>query len=544
MRYLRILILLTPALAAPASATELGKIARGKHGMAATSSPQATEAAVRILAQGGNAVDAAVAACFALTVTDPPMTSIGGRSQIVIALSDGGLIGIDGATQAPAGVPALRDTKDDRAGYKIVPVPGNPAALAHAVQNYGRLPLAEVMKPAIEYAEKGFTVGPRLGEMWEAERKRLLANPGAAKNFLKADGSAYAFGDVFRQPKLAKVLRAIAESGPKAFYEGPIADAIARDVAAGGGYVTGADLSAYRPEAGTLVKTAYRGSSIVSMGRHGWGNTLGEMLNILRHFEIGRGEPSPREFEILARIIRQALDDRPQQIGTLRPKPDGHPLELLSSEKFGLQRANEIRAALGRPVSHGGALPKQDHDTTHLSVMDSYGNAVSMTTSIGPRFGSAVATEELGFLYAHSYAMRSSPKPLARDLTEMTPTIVIQQGKPVLAVGAAGSERIPVAIFQVISNVLDRGWPLEKALAAPRVFAIGNKVRIHEDAPSEAIAHLRSLGFELELRDRSIARHLGIAQAVQFDTKSGMFTGGADPVADGAAGGPTSTRSR
>lgn len=528
----------------PAAALELGKIAHGKHGMAATSSPQATEAAVRILAGGGNAVDAAVAACFALTVTDPPMTSLGGRSQIVIALSDGRMIAIDGATQAPAGVPALGGVKDDRGGYRIVPVPGNPAALAHAVKEYGRLPLREVIKPAIEYAEKGFTVGPRLGQMWQEERKRLQAAPGAAKNFLKADGSAYAAGDVFRQPKLARVLRAIAASGPHVMYEGPIAEAMVRDIAAGGGYVTGKDLASYRAEAGTLVKTEYRGRQIISMGRHGWGNTLGEMLNILRNFEIRRGDPSAVEFELLARTIRQALEDRPQQIGTLRPKPGGLPLETLSSMEFGLKRAGEIRASLGKPVNPSGALPKQDHDTTHLSVMDAYGNAVSMTTSIGPRFGSAVATEELGFLYAHSYAMRSSPKPLARDLTEMTPSIVIQQGKPVLAVGAAGSERIPVAIFHVISNVLDRGWSLEKALAAPRVLAIGNKVRIHEDAPREAIEHLRALGFEMEIRERSVSRHLGIAQAVQLDTASGDFTGGADPVADGAAGGPTAAMSR
>jgi gamma-glutamyltranspeptidase/glutathione hydrolase len=126
----------------------------------------------------------------------------------------------------------------------------------------------------------------------------------------------------------------------------------------------------------------------------------------------------------------------------------------------------------------------------------------------------------------------------------MTPAIVIQQGKPVLAVGAAGSERIPVAIVQVISHLLDRGWTLEKALATPRVFAIGNKVRIHENAPREAIEHLRALGFELELREWSIARHLGIVHGAQLDPVAGGFTGGADPVTDGAAGGPTAATSR
>ena len=184
------------------------------------------------------------------------------------------------------------------------------------------------------------------------------------------------------------------------------------------------------------------------------------------------------------------------------------------------------------------------HDTTHLSVMDAEGNAVALTTSIGPRFGAGVATPELGFLYAHSYRMRSSPEPGERDYTEMTPTIALRDGKPFLVLGAAGSERIPGAILHVLSNVIDRGMPLDEAVAAPRVFSPdGKRVRVHDDTPAAVIEALRARGFAVELVPRGISRHLGIVQAVMFDAKTGEFAGTADPVYDGSAAAPKQNKS-
>lgn len=193
----------------------------------------------------------------------------------------------------------------------------------------------------------------------------------------------------------------------------------------------------------------------------------------------------------------------------------------------------------GGSLRSEASLANDGHDTTHLSVMDAEGNAVALTTSIGPRFGARVATPELGFLYAHSYRMRSSPEPRARDYTEMTPTIVLRDGRPFLVVGAAGSERIPGAILHVLSNVIDRGMPLEQAVAAPRVFSPdGKRVRMHDDTSAAVVEALRARGFRLELVPRGISRHLGIVQAVMFDAASGEFTGAADPVYDGSAAGP------
>jgi gamma-glutamyltranspeptidase / glutathione hydrolase len=514
------------------------KTARSRNGMVAASTPYASAAGAQMLEQGGNAVDAAAAAAFALMVTDPPMTSLGGRSQTVIALADGRVFGVDGATQAPSSVTPLEDPAKPRTGYKLVPVPANPAALAHMVASYGKLRLAQVIEPALRLAEDGFAVTPQVAAIWTSERRKLAANAGAAASYLKPDGSPYFAGETFRHPKLAALLRRLSAEGPDSFYRGATGERIAADVRAGGGFVELTDLAAYKPGPGQIVRANYRGYEILSMGRHGWGNTMGEMLQILAQFPVGRGEPSAQDVELLARVIAQALEDRPQFLGTLRPKPDGLPLDQLSDPKFAARRAAEIRARMGKPLAASGALAQQDHDTTHLSVVDREGNAVALTTSIGPRFGSGVATPDLGFLYGYSYNMRSAPAAGQRDLTEMSPTLVRRNGRVILAIGAAGSERIPAAILQALSYHLDRGYELGRALAAPRVFAAGNKARLHETFPAEVAAHLRRLGFELELRDPGVHQHLGIVHAVSYDAKTGEFTGAADPVYDGAAVSP------
>ncbi len=526
----------------PSSVAENGakKTASSRYGMAAAGTPHATRAAVEILEAGGNAVDAAVAAAFVQTVADPAMTSLAGRAQMLIYLRGTGFITIDGATESPAATPPPEDSNDRREGYQLIPVPGNPAALSYAVSEYGRLALAQVLAPAIRLAEEGFVVSPRAGEIWEAAAEDLKENAGARMNYLKEDGSPYRAGERFRHPRLAAVLRRIAEHGPAGFYRGPVAEAMAEDMRNNGGYITLDDLANYRVQPGVLVRTHYRNYEIVSLGRHAWGNTLAEMLNILAHFELRRAPPNAREVELLARTIAQAIRDRPQITGTLAPKPDGLPLETLSSLEFARMRAEEIAKAVREKdmqLRRGGREPLE-HDTTHLSVMDAEGNAVALTTSIGPRFGTRIATPELGFLYAHSYRMRSDPEPFERDLTEMTPTIVLRQGGVWLAIGAAGSERIPGAIAQVISYLVDRGYPLDRAVAAPRIHATGTRMRLHEDFPASVIDTLRQRGFRLEYTKRGPERHLGIVQAVLYDAHRGVFVGAADPSYDGTAAGP------
>lgn len=541
-------ILVVLALALPGAPAPQGavKTARSRSGMVAASTPYAAAAGAKVLAAGGNAVDAAVAAAFALAVTDPPMTSLGGRVQMLIVLRDGRAIGIDGATQVPANMPPL-ERGHPRSGYQVVPVPGNPAALALAVKQYGRLSLAKVLQPAIELAEKGFGVTPRVADIWAREADRLGRNPGARLNYLKPDGSPYKGGEVFRHPRLAQLFRTLARSGPEKFYRGAIAAAMVRDVREHGGFLGAADLRDYQPEAGAVVRTTYRNCEVLTLGRHAWGNTLAEMLNILGHFSISRGEPAAPEVELMARTIAQALDDRPQVLGSLAPKREGYPLDLISSREFARERAERIRRRLEEsPVPGAETKPVQppEGDTTHVSVMDAEGNAVALTTSVGPHFGARVVTPELGFSYAHSYRMESGVDASGRDLTEMTPTIVLRDGRPWVAIGAAGSERIPAAILQVLSNLLDRGYGLEKAVAAPRVFCVANRLRIQDEFPAATVTALRGRRFEVEIVPREFSRHVGIVQAVLYDPASGEYVGAADPVYDGAAAAPQRLRTR
>ncbi len=523
--------------------------------MVATGSSYATQAAVQILESGGNAIDAAAAAWFALIVTDPANTSLGGRAQILLRLRDSRVVALDGATEAPAGVPPLRAAGDERVGYAVAPIPGGLAAVATMQRQYGKLRLAAVTQPAIELAENGFVVPPRLAVTWRQTRAALARNPGAAQNFLKPDGSAWQAGETFRQPNLARTLRLIAEQGVRAFYRGELADAMTRDVAAHGGFWRKEDLLNYRAQPGVVVRSAYRGYQVVSAGGRAWGNTLSEMLNILSHFKLSQGEPTAEEIELIARVIAQALADRPQELGTLKPKPDGYSLELLSSPAFAAERAELIRQRLRTGSSNAPTRPPEGgtpniesnielRDTTHLSVMDVAGAAVSLTTSIGPSFGARVATPELGFLYAHSYRMRSAPQPRERDLTEMTPTIVFKGGQPLLAVGAAGSERIPSAILQVISNALDRRWTLERAMLAPRIFCVEQKLRLHQGFAPATIEALRDRGFEIEIVPPDAARHQGLAHAVQYDPVTKTYFGAADPGDSGSAAAPAANGTR
>ncbi|REJ78642.1 MAG: hypothetical protein DWQ47_04105 [Acidobacteria bacterium] len=529
-----------------ASAQSDRNFASSTEGMVATGSTYATSAGVEILEAGGNAVDAAAAACLVLMVTDPANASLGGRAQVIVRLSDGRVITIDGATEAPAVIPPIAEGDERRSGFQVAPVPGALAALEQMVSKYGKLRFGQVLEPAIRYAKQGFKVPERLASTWERRVEVLSSDEGARKNFLKEDGSSYASGEIFRQPNLAKLLEEIATEGIDVLYRGRISGLIERDMKAHGGFVRKTDLDAYRATPGKVVITTYRGYDVVSAGGRAWGNTLAELLNILENFKIGPEGPDEREIEIFARTIAQAMDDRPQVIGTLEPKTDGFSLDLISTKEFARKRADEIRKKL--ETAHKGSEKRERRgekddddpaDTSHLSVMDKQGNAVSLTTSIGPSFGARVATPELGFMYAHSYRMRSSPEPKARDLTEMTPTIVFKDGRALLVVGAAGSERIPTAVMQVISNYLDRGWPLTRSVSAPRLFCRDDQLRLHSDFPESLFGAMKGRGFEIERVARDASRHNGLVHAVSYDPKLKIFYGAADEGDSGSAAGPS-----
>lgn len=540
-----VIALLLPALLSACGSSQpetlsLNKTARSAHGMVSTGSAPATAAGVAILEQGGNAADAAAAAAFALMVTDPANTSLGGRVQLLVFSPDAGVVAIDGATQVPQRVlPERSDPTRDRSGFATVPVPGAVAALERLVLDHGRLPLATVLEPAQRLASEGFDVPARLGASWGRVAEALARDPGAAAHYLKPDGSAYETGDRYRNPALARLFEALADSGSAVFYRGRVAETLAREIEAAGGYATLQDFATYQAVDGVVVEAQYRGHRVHTAGGRGWGDTLAEMLNILAEFDRPTGAPSGSDLELLARVMAQAMEDRPQQVGSLAPKPDGYSLTALSSPAFARQRATQIRDAIRQGTTPPVTGEVRDHDTSHLSVVDDEGNAVALTTSIGPSFGARVASPTWGLLFGHSYRMRAQPDPGARDLTEMTPTIVLHEGRPVLVVGAAGSERIPTAILQVMLHVVDRGWSLEQAMAAPRIFALGGEVRVHEWLDPALRAELSERGFTLVPVALGDSPHLGLVHAVAYDARSGLYVGVADDGDSGAAAGPT-----
>ena len=519
------------------------KSAAGGEAAIATSNPAATRAGTRVLEAGGNAVDAACAAALAMTVADPANASVAGRCHIMIRTWDGHTLVVDGATQAPADMPVRPGQPPGIGG---VPVPGMLPALGLAAQN-GSWPWTDLCVPAIELAENGFDIPRGLATAWQNQRDRLASHSHAARFFLKPDGTAWRAGERFRQPALAQFLRRVAEDGPRGLHEGDVAGEIARQITEEGGCVGEKNLAAYRALRGARAEGEYRNWRFVTTGGQAWGHTLVEMLHIADRFGFSGADWSPEETEMLALAILVALNDRPHEIGTLRPKADGLPLDVLADRAFAADRARLIERLIhadgsARDVELRGLIDgirsTREGDTTHLSVVDSEGTAVALTCSIGPHFGSAVASARHGFLFAHSYRMLSDPTPGARDATEMCPSIFIAPDGRVVAVGAAGSELIPGAVALTMVNLLGHGWSELQSVAAPRMNWKFGHLRAHCDLAPATLCHLRQRGFPMELTGRGYFNHVGVVHLAARNA-AGQCSAAADTALDGVAAAPS-----
>jgi gamma-glutamyltranspeptidase/glutathione hydrolase len=509
----------------------------GGGGAVATSSPDAASAGARVLAEGGNAIDAACTAALALTVTDPANAGIAGRCHVVIHARGRAPIVIDAATQAPA---VLRGP--GKAGeITSVPIPGMLAGLAVAAAAGASRPWPDLVGPAIALAEDGFAVPPGLAAVWTVNRDRLARHAHTARAFLKPDGSPYAAGERFRQPALAAVLRRVAAGGPRALYEGEIAHDIAAQMAEEGGSVRAADLAEYTARRGEAVEGRFGPYSFTVPGRQAWGHSLVETLQVADRFEFSTAVCTPEEAETLALTILVAFDDRPERLGSLDPKANALPHEVLADAAFAADRAKHVEDLL-----HGGGAARDAEvarlvagtahapqgDTTHLSVFDRDGTAVALTCSLGPHFGSTVTAGRHGFLYAHSYRMIARPAPDARDVTEMCPSVFVSGGRPVLATGGAGSERIPCAVMLTAVNILARRWPALEAVAAPRFAWTDARLRVHCDLSASVRDHLAQRGLPLQLIGRGYVNHAGVAHLVAAGV-DGRCESVADPAYDG-----------
>lgn len=521
---------------------------RSDRGAVASAHPLATEAGVRMLEMGGNAADAAVATAFAIAVVEPTMNSIGGRNQILIRLPDGTVRGIDGTTAAP-------DTYDpDTApqasyGYPVIGIPGAAAGLLRLHKEYGKLPLATVMAPAIDYAEHGYRLLPNEAAREGYNQEHSKEFPGTAAIYLRPDGTPRDPGEMLVQPDYARTLRAIAAGGHDAFYKGEIAHKMADDIQAHGGAVTLESLENYKAEDSRVVRGTYRGYEIVGLDVPSAGVLTIQALQIMERFDPNKmtaaqwGAIKGQAGGIASRELRGLGTDTAAARATSKAWAARMAERIKAPE--GSRVMDGAAEAEGQPLPPLGPQPDETGHTTHMTAADGDGMYVVLTQTLGPNMGSSVVTPGLGFLYAATlggYLGHIEPGERARS--NISPVIVLKDGVPVVALGAAGGGKIPFGVVQVISRIVDDGMPLADALAAPRTYWSGTTLEAETTPVSgwtpAQVAEMRALG--LEVREVPSTGSFSRVHAVQFDAATHTFIGGADPDWEGSAQSPRTPR--
>jgi gamma-glutamyltranspeptidase / glutathione hydrolase len=480
----------------------------GEHAMVVTSHQLASDVGVDVLRRGGNAVDAAVAVAFALAVVHPVAGNIGGGGFMVIRMHDDTVRALDFREVAPTGArtdmyvdSAGTATASSVTGHRSVGVPGSVAGLYEAHHAFGRLAWSDILAPAVRLAREGYPLDGVRSRQIGREAERLARFPASRAQFL-VDGNAPPPETHFVQDDLARTLQLIADSGPAVFYRGSIAELIVREMERGGGLVTRQDLAAYRPKWRTPIRITYRGHAIYTMPPpSGGGVALAEILNVMEGYAPLPPFGSAELMHLQTEAMRRAYSDRNALLGD--PDFITMPLDRLLSKEYATALRSEIdphRATPGPPAPGGGS---EGTETTHYSVVDAEGDAVSCTTTLNNDFGSAVTVTGAGFLLNDEMDDFSTAPgkpnlfglvqgsgnviaPGKRMLSSMTPAMVLDPaGRLLLVLGSPGGSRITTAVYQVISNLIDQGMPLASAIAAPRLH--------HQASPD--VLYLENDGF-------------------------------------------------
>jgi len=529
-----------------------------KNGMVVAQEAIAARIGADILQRGGNAVDAAVATAFTLAVTYPRAGNIGGGGFMMIHRADGQDIAIDYRETAPAAINAKSfldaegnaDPQKSRDSALAIGVPGTVAGLALAEQKYGsgKFTLADLIMPAIGLARAGIAIADDTADSLPIDRARLARWPSSAQIFLKPDGNALEPGDPLVQPDLADTLLAIAQEGPQAFYEGAIAQKIAAAVQAAGGVMTADDLKDYRAVERAPVRGTYRGYDIVSMPPPSSGGVaLIEMLNILEGYDLAHDEQTEALFLIIE-AMKRAYADRAYFLGD--PDAVKVPVARLISKSYAAEWRATIDPAHATPAKgiHPTAAPspKEGRNTTHFSVIDHLGNAVSNTYTLNFSYGVGLVAAGTGIVLnnelddfaakpdaPNAYGLlgfeANAPGPGKRPLSSMTPTIVLNDGKPYLVTGSPGGSLIINTVLQVVTDVIDRGMDIADAVSAPRVHDqwMPDRVFAEPGFPDDLIKALEARG------DAVTVRKLTTSANSILVTPQG-FVGAADPRTRGA----------
>ncbi len=476
--------------------------------MVVTNHPLGSAAGAEMLAAGGNAVDAAIGALFALTVVEPMMVGIFGAGMTHLRLADGRHLVIDNYTTAPAAarpdmyVP-VSDTWPDYlrvqgdlnlVGVLSVGVPGTLKAWAEAVARFGRLDLETVMQPAIRHAERGFRATPYLAEAVKESAPDLARFPETARTFLPG-GAPIKAGDLIAMPEYAATLRLIAAKGPGVLYGGDLGATVADYMRRDGGIITLEDLARYQTIERQPIRGRYRGFEITGAPPPTAGGLhLVETLNILEGFDPrGLGFGTAEYFHLIAEVLKIGFADRNACTGD--PAFVDIPVERLTSKEYAASRRAQIsprRAGeYGAIVGMMGGVAAGSAHTTHVTTADADGNVVAMTQTINNLFGSKATVPGTGVLLNNTMALfdphpgtPASIAPGKRVTSSMAPTIVLRDGKPAWALGLPGGVRIFTSVFQAVVNLIDHGMSLQEALEAPRIWTQGQELEMEQDIPA------------------------------------------------------------
>ena len=507
-------------------------------GMAATSHPLASRVAIETLRAGGNAADAAVAAVAVLCVVEPHMTGIGGDCFAMIHAPDRPVWGYNGSGRA--GSSASLDAVLAQGMRMIAPdsihavtVPGAIDAWAAILAAHGRFALDRVLAPAIHYGESGFPVAARIAWDWAQAVGKLRADAGAARHLL-FDGRAPAERDVVRLPALAQSLKTIAAQGPRAFYEGPLAQDMVATVGARGSFLAAEDFACHRGEVVAPIATNYRGLDVLELPPNTQGLTALVLLNILERFDLAALDPLGTDrFHLALEASRLAYAVRDTHIAdpaAMRVSP----LDLLD-KNFAAKLAARIDPAKRVPLPRA---PSPGDDTVYLTVVDRDRMAVSLINTLYSTFGVGICTEKTGIMLTNRGACfvldpdhPNAFGPGKRPMHTIIPALAFRDGRCELSFGVMGAHYQPMGHAQVITNMVDYGMDVQAAIDAPRAFFLGDSAVVERGLPEATVDGLRA-------RRHDVVRApspWGGAQAIGIDWQRGVLIGGSDPRKDGCA---------
>ena len=519
----------------------------GSRGMVVSNHPLASAAGLEMLAAGGNAIDAAIATLFALTVVEPMMVGIIGGGMAHIRLADGSHRFIDGQSAVPL---AMRpdsyrskpgsahdvfDTVDDENlnGPKAVATPGSLKAWCETLHRFGTMSLADVIQPAIKHASRGYAATPYLHECIADGAKEMLKDKAISAVYLP-DGVPLKAGERVMQPEYAETLAYIAQHGEKALYAGPLGDILADYMEAHGGFITREDLTSYKTVERAPIRSSYRGWEILgppppaASGVH-----IAQMLNILEGFDIAAlGFGTAENIHYLAEVLKIAFADRAAASGD--PDFVGVPVQRLTSKDYASERRAAIDAGRAQRWSAGVGQLESAH-TTHMTAADAMGNVVATTQTINNLFGAKIMIPGLGAVpnnYLNLYDPRPghalSLAPGKRVTTSMSPMMALRDGRLVYALGLPGGKRIFPSALQALINLLDHGMSLQEAVEAPRVWTEGNALEVELAVPEGVRADLAARGHKV----LAVPTVAGGMNAIHFQ-EDGSLQGAACWRADG-----------